>query len=607
MSGPERLSQTARGGARTRPPTQERRLTLNDVLALLRAGNVLQARSVQRLRSALSDTDSRHPIVQVAAQSAHSDTTPSYPLTVETVTRLVAEGTRLPYYRIDPLKIDVEAVTGLVSQAYATRWQFLPVDVSDTQVTIASAEPYVSEWEKEITPIVKRRIVRVLANPVDIERYLKEFYGVSRSITRAERSKAVERTNVVENFESLTQLGDAGEPDANDRHIVHLVDWLLQYAFEQRASDIHIEPRREQSNIRFRIDGVLHLVNQMSTPVIAAIVSRIKTLGRMDVADKRRPQDGRMKTKTPLGKEVELRLSTMPTTFGEKLVMRVFDPEKLEQPFAALGFTDDDIAAWERMVRHTYGVILVTGPTGSGKTTTLYSALRQLARPEINVCTIEDPIEMVEPSFNQMQVQPAIDLDFAGGVRTLLRQDPDIIMVGEIRDRETAEVAIQAALTGHLVLSTLHTNDAPSAITRLMDLGVEPYLIGATLLGVVAQRLVRTLCPHCRAPVPCDIDAWRSLLGRATVTAPHTTSVGRGCDECRHTGFRGREGIYEMLTVGNSINELIRPGCNSTELRRAGLANGMRPLRLAGALKVAAGRTTFTEVMSVVPPASSDD
>jgi general secretion pathway protein E len=327
----------------------------------------------------------------------------------------------------------------------------------------------------------------------------------------------------------------------------------------------------------------------------------------MDVADKRRPQDGRMKTKTPLGKEVELRLSTMPTTFGEKLVMRIFDPEKLEQPFAALGFTPEDVTAWNGMVRHTYGVILVTGPTGSGKTTTLYSALRQLARPEINVCTIEDPIEMVEPAFNQMQVQPAIDLDFASGVRTLLRQDPDIIMVGEVRDRETAEVAIQAALTGHLVLSTLHTNDAPSAITRLMDLGVEPYLIGATLLGVVAQRLVRTLCPHCRAPVACDVEAWNSLIGRATLPPPHTTSVGRGCDECRQTGFRGREGIYEVLTVNNTLNALIRPGCNTGELRRAALANGMRPLRLAGALKVGSGRTTFTEVMSAVPPAHVDD
>jgi len=313
-----------------------------------------------------------------------------------------------------------------------------------------------------------------------------------------------------------------------------------------------------------------------------------------------------MKTKTPLGKEVELRLSTMPTTFGEKLVMRIFDPEKLEQPFSALGFSNDDITRWEQMVHNTYGVILVTGPTGSGKTTTLYSGLRQLARPEINVCTIEDPIEMIEPAFNQMQVQPAIDLDFSNGVRTLLRQDPDVIMIGEIRDRSTAEVAIQAALTGHLVLSTLHTNDAPSAITRLMDLGVEPYLIGATLLGVVAQRLVRTLCPHCKAPLTIDPAAWAALVGSATLRAPKSVFAGRGCDECRHTGFRGREGIYEILTVDERLNSMIKPGCNAGALRRLALASGMRPLRLAGALKVAAGRTTLGEVLSVVPPVGAD-
>ena len=312
-----------------------------------------------------------------------------------------------------------------------------------------------------------------------------------------------------------------------------------------------------------------------------------------------------MKTKTPLGKEVELRLSTMPTTFGEKLVMRIFDPEKLEQPFSDLGFSDDDIARWQRMVQSTYGVVLVTGPTGSGKTTTLYSGLRQLARPEINVCTIEDPIEMVDPAFNQMQVQPAIDLDFAGGVRTLLRQDPDVIMVGEIRDRPTAEVAIQAALTGHLVLSTLHTNDAPSAVTRLMDLGVEPYLIGATLLGVVAQRLVRTLCPHCKTPQAVDAAAWAALVGSTGMRAPDHAFGSHGCDECRHTGFRGRAGIYEILCVDEQLNAMIKPGCSAATLRKAALANGMRPLRLAGALKVATGLTTLGEVLAVVPPVAA--
>jgi general secretion pathway protein E len=587
------------------PGARNHRLELGEVLNLLRQKGVLNAKSVQRLKGLMRPDDERHPFIQIAAQSLQSDSVPSHPLTVETITRLVAEACNLSYLRIDPLKIDVEAVTGLVSQAYATRFGFLPVEVSDAQVTIASAEPFVTEWESEIAPVIKRKIRRVLANPVDIERYLREFYGVSRSIVRATSSRAAERSNIVDNFEQLTQLGQIGEPDANDRHIVHLVDWLLQYAFVQRASDIHIEPRRGEANVRFRIDGVLHLVNQLPTPVVAAIVSRVKSIGRMDVADKRRPQDGRLKTKTPAGKEVELRLSTMPTTFGEKLVMRIFDPEKLEQPFVSLGFTPHELTAWERMVAHPHGVILVTGPTGSGKTTTLYSALRQLARPEINVCTIEDPIEMVEPAFNQMQVQPAIDLDFASGVRTLLRQDPDIIMIGEIRDRETADVAIQAALTGHLVLSTLHTNDAPSAVTRLMDLGVEPYLIGATLLGVVAQRLVRVLCPHCISFAALDKDAWATLTKPHQVKAPARMALAAGCDECRTTGYRGREGIFEVMTLNEDLSAMIKPGLHTQELRRAALRAGMRPLRLAGAQKIGSERTTFSEVFAVVPPEES--
>ncbi len=590
-----------KSGARAEHRT-EHHLSLDDVLRLLLLKGWLDSRVVQRVKAAVPANDQRHPFVQLAAQGLHSVTDTPVPLTLETITRLVAEGVQLPYHRIDPLKIEVETVTKLVSQAYATRWQFLPVEVSDQHVVIATAEPFITEWEQEIAPILKRRIQRVIANPVEIQRYLREFYGVSRSISRASTSKAAERTSIVENVEALTQLGDIAEPDANDRHIVHLVDWLLQYAFEQRASDIHIEPRREQGNIRFRIDGVLHLVNQMNSPVMAAIVSRVKSLGRMDVTDKRRPQDGRIKTKTPLGKEVELRLSTMPTAFGEKLVMRIFDPEKLEQPFVALGFSDHDLGLWKQMTAQPYGIVLVTGPTGSGKTTTLYSALRQLARPEINVCSIEDPIEMVEPSFNQMQVQPALDLSFANGVRTLLRQDPDVIMIGEIRDRETADVAIQAALTGHLVLSTLHTNDAPAAVTRLMDLGVEPYLIGATLLGVVAQRLVRTLCPHCRSAIKLDVNAWQVLDPQAVLPRPARMQKATGCDECRHTGFRGRVGVYEMMLLDDDLRRLIRPGLHAGEMRRAALQAGMRPLRLSGAEKVALGQTTFGEVVAVVPP-----
>ena len=575
--------------------------TLDLCLRLLHKQNVLTVAQVNQVRTSINPDDDRHPVIQIAELGLRSTGPLPEPLTLESITRLIAAATSMPYFRIDPLKINVEAVTALVSQAYATRFQFLPVVVNEREVTVATAEPFANEWEAEISRVLKRKITRVLVNPRDIERYLREFYGVSRSISgAANRSGSTERS-LVNNFEQLTELGSVGEPDANDRHIVHLVDWLLQYAFEQRASDIHIEPRREQSNIRFRIDGVLHLIHQLPTSVINAITSRVKSIGRMDVADKRRPQDGRVRTKVPNGEEVELRLSTMPTTFGEKLVMRIFDPEKLAQPFENLGFTAHDLALWNDIVGQPHGVLLVTGPTGSGKTTTLYSALKRLARPEINVCTIEDPIEMVEPQFNQMQVQSALDIDFASGVRTLLRQDPDIIMVGEIRDRETADVAIQAALTGHLVLSTLHTNDAPSAVTRLMDIGVAPYLISATLLGAVAQRLVRTLCPLCKIPGSITADAWEALVAPHRVSLPAKTMAPQGCDECRHTGFRGRAGIYEIMRLNDALSSLIKPEMSTTHLRQAALKQGMRPLRVAGALKVSDGLSTIEEVVSVVP------
>ncbi|MEM7468277.1 MAG: GspE/PulE family protein [Pseudomonadota bacterium] len=578
------------------------KLSINGVSAILSRQGLIDKRTQETILANGDTSGDTHPITQIASLELASTGEQKGPLSAELITRSVAEFFNLPYVRIDPLKIDVAAVTDLVSQGYATRYQFLPIKVAANQITIATAEPNVDEWITDIRPILKRDIERVIANPADISRYIKEFYGVSKSIGIANNDG--QDQNVINNFEQLTQLGSIGELDADNHHIVHLVDWLLQFAFEQRASDIHIEPRRAKSNIRFRIDGVLHLVHQIDTQIVQAITSRIKSLGRMDVADKRRPQDGRIKTKSDTGLEVELRLSTMPTTFGEKLVLRIFNPEKLAQSFTALGFTEDDETIWQNMVANPHGIILVTGPTGSGKTTTLYSGLKQLARPEINVCTIEDPIEMVEPAFNQMQVQPSIDLDFASGVRTLLRQDPDTIMIGEIRDKETADVAAQAALTGHLVLSTLHTNDAPSAITRLQDIGLPSYLIGATLLGVVAQRLVRTLCGSCQFSQPVDEAAWLETLGdtQAALPIPEFTMAASGCDDCRQTGFRGREGIYEMLHVTDALRPAIVPDMNHRELREHALANGMTPLRLAGARKVASGVTTLSEILSVVPP-----
>ena len=399
----------------------------------------------------------------------------------------------------------------------------------------------------------------------------------------------------------MLELGNAQTPDANDQHIVNIVDWLLQYAFEQRASDIHIEPRRDKGHIRFRIDGVLHTVYDMPSQVVAAVTSRIKILGRMNVAEKRKPQDGRLKTRSEEGTEVELRLSTLPTAFGEKLVMRIFDPDVLLKSFQDLGFAKDDDKRWHRMVKQPNGIILVTGPTGSGKTTTLYSTLKELATSKVNVCTIEDPIEMVESSFNQMQVQNNIDLTFASGVRALLRQDPDIIMVGEIRDLETAEMAIQAALTGHLVLSTLHTNDAPSAITRLLELGVPQYLIRATVLGVMAQRLVRTLCPDCKESAPIDSDAWAGLTKPWVADLPTKGAKPIGCLSCRNTGYKGRSGVYELMLLDGAVRDLINDQCDIDKLRAAAIREGMHTLRLSGAQKVAAGLTTIEEVLRVTP------
>ena len=581
---------------------RDRPLGLDEVLAaLVEDGLVTTAQSEQlRFQIAGSGQKVEHPLVPIAAQKWAAAGQPRTLLDLERLTRWLAGRSGVPYARIDPLKIDVAAVTGVVKHAYASRFRILPIAIDDDVVTIATSEPYVREWERELSELLKLRFRRVLVNPVALRRYLGELYSIGRTLAGAAADRSGAPISSVGNFEGLVDLKSVGEPDANDQHIVRLVDWLLQYAFEQRASDIHLEPRREAGDVRFRIDGVLHLVNQLPPPVLGAVTSRLKALGRMDVIERRRPQDGRIKTRSPAGQEVELRLSTMPTAFGEKLVMRIFDPDVLVKSFAELGLSADDEARWRAAVEQPHGMLVVTGPTGSGKTTTLYSLLKQLASPELNVCTIEDPIELVDPALNQMNVQPAIGIDFASGVRTLLRQDPDVIMVGEIRDSETASTAFQAALTGHLVLTTLHTNDAPSAISRFIDLGVAPYLIRSALIGVVAQRLVRTLCPHCRRPVASNPDEWRALVAPLSLPRPVRTFEAPGCDECRHTGFRGRIGIFEMLAFDDETRRLVTESPDLEAIRARAARSGMRSLRGSGAEKVAAGLTTAAEVLSVV-------
>ncbi|MBN1378496.1 MAG: type II/IV secretion system protein [Gammaproteobacteria bacterium] len=549
------------------------------------------------------DCRAKGAIELLASKQLPNAKKPVQKLNLDFLCKWLAENVGLEFFTIDPLKIDVDAVTKVMSYAYAQRFGVLPVKVTLDTVIIATVEPFDIEWGREISRIANKTISLVIANPDDIRRYQVELYNLSKSVQHA-KNLHESAISPIQNLEQLVEMGRKDKLDANSQHVVSIVDWLLQYAFDQRASDIHLEPRRLVGNVRFRIDGVMHKVYEMPPVVMTAVTSRIKILGRMDVAEKRRPQDGRLKTKDQGGGEVELRLSTMPTAFGEKLVMRIFDPEVVSKGFEDLGFSNQDSEKWQSMISQPNGIILVTGPTGSGKTTTLYSSLKMLATPEVNVCSVEDPIENIEPKFNQMQVQHNIDLDFASGVRTLLRQDPDIIMIGEIRDLETAQMAIQASLTGHLVLSTLHTNDATSAITRLQEIGVPSYLINATLLGVMAQRLVRTLCPKCKKPAQLDENAWKGMLSPWKTAMPKTVYEPVGCLDCRQTGFRGRIGLYEIFIMSDALKTMNKPNMDFTEFRKLAVKEGMLPLRLSGAQKIAAGLTTIAEVLKVTPPAS---
>ncbi len=581
-------------------PLADRRLRLDDIVTLMVADGLISPADGERLANARTQRF-EHPLELVADHKLKSLKPPHHTLLLEPLVEWLAGKLGAPYRHIDPLKVELAAVTATMTNAYAERYRILPIAVDRTTLTVATGEPFVRSWADELSRILKLDIHLVFANPVDIRRYIGEFFNLARSMKKAQENSRGE-FSFARNFEQLVELGRHGHLDANDQHVVHVVDWLWQYAFEQRASDIHIEPRRDVGLVRFRIDGVLHQVYAIPTAVLNAVTSRIKLLARMEIVEKRRPQDGRIKTVAPDGQEIELRISTMPTAFGEKIVMRIFSPEVLVRDFADLGFTADDRSRWESMTSEPHGIILVTGPTGSGKTTTLYSTLKGLATPEVNVCSIEDPIEMIEPAFNQMQVQPGLGVDFAAGVRTLLRQDPDIIMVGEIRDRDTGDMAVQAALTGHLVLSTLHTNDAPTAVTRLLDLGVPAYLLNSTLLGVMAQRLVRTLCPHCKQPAdPPDDETWTTMTAPWRADKPRTVMAARGCVECRMTGYLGRIGLYEIMLMTPALRRLTTQDADDRAIREQAYRDGMKPLRVSGATKVAAGLTTTDEVVKVAP------
>ena len=583
-----------------RPALPSGKLEMSYLLAWMGEDGLVDATELVRLTQRYSaGASAQHPLIRLASAGL-TDARNGGPLDIEVLTKWLADRCHLPYLRIDPLKVDVARVADVMSINYAERRRALPVLVGSHEITVATSEPLDRSWVPEIEAHTRKTIKLVVSSPEELQRFTTEFYSLSRSVRAAQKSG--ESTGLA-SFEQLVELGKTKGPlDANDQGVVQVVDWLWQYAFDQRASDIHLEPRRDMGAIRFRIDGVMHTVYQLPLTVMAAMTSRVKLLGRMDVVERRRPQDGRIKTRNPKGVEVEMRLSTIPTAFGEKMVMRIFDPGNAVKSMDALGFAPHDAQRWEQLVTQPHGIVLVTGPTGSGKTTTLYATLKRLATDEVNVCTVEDPIEMIEPAFNQTQVQPAIDLNFAEGLRALMRQDPDIIMVGEIRDLETAEMAIQASLTGHLVFSTLHTNDSISAITRLTDIGVPNYLIGATVIGVLAQRLVRTLCPSCKVPdESLKLEQVAEIIKPWRLTGGFQPYKAVGCLECRMTGFRGRVGLYELLNVNEAVQSCFQPALDAPRLRRQAVQDGLRPLRLSGVMKVAEGLTTVDEVLRSTP------
>ena len=522
-------------------------------------------------------------------------------------TQTVAQALGVPYRKIDPLKLDAQLITRTLSKPFARKHAVLPIERNNGALVVATANPFDRELLENLRGLVGSDVEPVLSAPSDIHRAIAEVYGFRQQIRDAhvQLQDAAAPAADVTNLEQFVNLSGIDALEASSEPVVAAVEYLLHYAFEQRASDIHIEPRREESIIRMRIDGVLHPIHRIPKSVHGAIANRFKIMSRLDISLKR-PQDGRIRTARG-ETEMELRVSTIPTTFGDKVVIRVLDPNVLVRDLSELGFLPDERDAFERWLMRPHGLVLVTGPTGSGKTTTLYSALQALASPEVNVVTIEDPIEMVHEDFNQIAANPKTGTGFAEALRHVLRQDPDVVMVGEVRDGETAQQAVQAALTGHMVLTTLHTNDTVGAIARLRDLGVPSFLVAATLTGIVAQRLVRQVCPSCATDVPLTADEVHAL------GVPHPEDYagrlvarrGEGCTKCRFTGYYGRAGIFEVLGVNARLRHLIAEGATPEVLMRTARQDGLRSLREHAIRKVAAGSTSFEEAMRATADAEA--
>ncbi len=523
------------------------------------------------------------------------------PLDEELIMRVVAKEFKLPFKKLDPLELDIDIVTKTIAKNFAIRQQLVPIGMANGMLEVATYHPDCETVLQDIEAANQLKTTACISTKTDIQKILAEFFGFQRSITAAESHFSAPNVGGVDigNLEQYVRLASTKEITSSDQHIKSAVNHIFNYALDQRASDIHIEPKRNACLVRFRIDGVLHQIYSLPKAVHAAIVSRIKFLSRLDIAEKRRPQDGRIKLGANSEREIEVRTSTVPVAFGEKAVMRILDPEVVFQNIKTIGFSRRDQVVYNSFMHSPYGIVLVTGPTGSGKSTTLYSTLKEIATPEKNIVTVEDPVEMVHEEFNQIAVQPLIDVNFGTILRNILRQDPDILMIGEIRDRETAAHAVQAAMTGHLVFSTLHTNDAVSSIDRLLDLGLQPFMVTSTLLGVMAQRLVRKICPDCTEIIEVEAEELRKLGLPVTETGTIQLRRGKGCRHCRGTGYLGRCGIFEIFPVSDQSRKIITGNYNLEELKQVAIREGMTTLREDAWRKVKEGVTTYEEALRV--------
>ncbi len=570
----------------------EKKFTLTSELEKLRA---------QKFRGMSASTRNTNPInivdVVVSLKLKRADK-PSRELDEDLIFKMLADEWGYPYIKLDPLKLDINQVTSTISHTFAIKHLAVPIGVENGFITVVTPNPFNLEVFDDIARVSKMRVKLVVSSKSDIIKIISEFFGFQRSITMAQNQFESQGGVDLGNLERYIRLMSAEEVPPNDQHIVHAVNHLLVHAFEQRASDIHVEPKRDVSRVRMRIDGVLHDVYNLPKKVHNAIISRIKGVAGMDMADKRRPQDGRIKTEKG-NVEVEIRVSTLPVTFGEKAVLRIMDPEMQVKKLDEIGFSPEDYITFQRFIDMPHGIVLVCGPTGSGKSTTLYSALRQISSPDINITTVEDPIEIVHEDLNQIAVNSAVNITFGSILRTILRQDPDVIMIGEMRDLETAENAVQAALTGHLVLSTLHTNDAPSSITRLLDLGIQAFLVQATLVGILSQRLLRKICSNCKETFMMESLELRRMGLDVEDRGEIELCRGRGCHQCRDTGYMGRVGIFEVLPYTESLKKVTTPTTDLEAIRVQAKEEGMVTLRENALQKMMAGETTYQEVLRV--------